>query len=52
MRAPALIATLLAMLVAVVLLTRFMWAFQDWNREQACATAGGRNCGGFYTEDR
>jgi hypothetical protein len=44
MRAPAIIASLLAALVAVVLLTRFMWAFSDWNKEQACATAGGRNC--------
>jgi hypothetical protein len=44
MRPPALIATLLAVLVALVLLTRFMWSFADWNREQACATGGGRNC--------
>jgi hypothetical protein len=44
MRPPAIIASLLAALVAVVLLTRFMWAFSDWNKEQACATAGGRNC--------
>ena len=52
MRPPVLIATLLAVLLAVVLLTRFMWAFQDWNREQACATGGGRNCGGHYSDDR
>ena len=52
MRPPALIATLLAVLLAVVLLTRFMWAFQDWNKEQACATGGGRNCGGHYSDDR
>jgi hypothetical protein len=52
MRPPVLIATLLAALVAVVLLTRFMWAFQDWNKEQACATGGGRNCAPISDEDR
>lgn len=50
MRPPALIAVLLAALVAVVLLTRFMWAFADWNKEQACATSGGRNCAHYGGE--
>jgi len=52
MRPPALIASLLAVLVALVLLTRFMWAFSDWNKEQACATGGGRNCQHYGDEDR
>jgi hypothetical protein len=52
MRPPAIIASLLAAIVAIVLLTRFMWAFSDWNKEQACATAGGRNCGHYEEEDR
>jgi hypothetical protein len=51
MRPPAIIAAILAALVAVVLVTRFMWAFSDWNKEQACATAGGRHCQ-QYEEDR
>jgi hypothetical protein len=45
LRPPELIAAILAALVAVVLLTRFVNDFADWNREQACATAGARNCG-------
>ncbi|MGH6980294.1 MAG: hypothetical protein ACREFC_03725 [Stellaceae bacterium] len=52
MRPPALIASILAAIVAVVLLTRFMWAFSDWNKEQACATAGGRNCAHYSHDDR
>jgi hypothetical protein len=52
MRPPALIASILAALVAVVLLTRFMWAFSDWNKEQACATGGGRNCAHYSHEER
>jgi hypothetical protein len=52
MRPPALIACILAALVAVVLLTRFLWAFSDWNKEQACATGGGRNCAHYEDDDR
>ncbi|HUK59374.1 MAG TPA: hypothetical protein VLV50_09100 [Stellaceae bacterium] len=38
---------LIAAAVAVAfLLTEFLFSFYDWNRMQACATAGGRNCGG------
>jgi hypothetical protein len=44
MRTPAIIATLLAAILAVVLLARFVTAFEHWNQEQACATGGGRNC--------
>jgi hypothetical protein len=35
----------LVAIVAVVLLAWFVSAFSDWNKEQACATSGGRNCG-------
>lgn len=37
-----------AAIVTAVLLAEFLFAFYDWNRTQACATAGGRNCGGTY----
>jgi len=33
-------------IAAAVLLTEFLFSFYDWNRTQACATAGGRNCAG------
>jgi hypothetical protein len=36
---------LLGVIVAVVLLGWFVSAFSDWNKQQACATAGLRNCG-------
>jgi hypothetical protein len=35
----------LAIIVAAVLLVWFVNAFVDWNKQQACATSGGRNCG-------
>ena len=35
---------LLLVLIAVVLLGEFVAQFSDWNKEQACATAGRRNC--------
>jgi hypothetical protein len=40
------ILIVLAAVIAAVLLSQLLFAFYDWNREQACATAGGRNCGG------
>jgi hypothetical protein len=41
---------LIAAAIAVAfLLTEFLFSFYDWNRMQACATAGGRNCGGAPT---
>jgi len=40
------ILLILAAIVAAVLLSQFLFAFYDWNREQSCATAGGRGCGG------
>jgi len=45
MRTLPLVATLLAVLVAIIVLTRFMNSFHDWDREQTCAAAGARNCG-------
>jgi hypothetical protein len=38
-----------AAIATAVLLTEFLFSFYDWNRMQACATAGGRNCGGTPT---
>jgi hypothetical protein len=32
-------------IIAVVLLGWFVSAFSDWNKQQACASSGGRNCG-------
>lgn len=36
-------------IIAVVLLGWFASEFADWNKQQACATSGGRNCGGART---
>jgi hypothetical protein len=36
---------LLIVIIAVVLLGEFVFQFADWNKTQACATTGGRNCG-------
>jgi hypothetical protein len=36
---------IVAAVVAVVLAAELMVEFHDWNRQQACATSGGRNCG-------
>jgi len=45
MRPPALIAAIVVALLAIGALTLFVNQFADWNKEQACATAGRRNCG-------
>ncbi|MBV9522372.1 MAG: hypothetical protein JO010_06250 [Alphaproteobacteria bacterium] len=37
---------LLLAIIAVILLGEFVFQFADWNKTQACATSGGRNCGG------
>jgi hypothetical protein len=37
---------ILAAIGTAVLLSQLLFTFYQWNREQACATAGGRNCGG------
>lgn len=31
---------------AAILLSQFLFNFYDWNKQQSCASAGGRNCGG------
>jgi hypothetical protein len=38
------LAVLLA-IVAAIALSQLLVQFHDWNRQQACVTAGGRNCG-------
>jgi hypothetical protein len=35
----------LVAIVAAILLSWFALEFADWNKQQACATSGGRNCG-------
>jgi hypothetical protein len=35
----------LVAIVATVLLSWFALEFADWNKQQACATSGGRHCG-------
>jgi hypothetical protein len=32
-------------IVAILLAAELLIEFHDWNRQQACATSGGRNCG-------
>ena len=39
----ALIAILVAV-VAALAASQLLFEFNDWNRQQACATGGGRNC--------
>jgi len=41
-----------AAIAAVFLLTEFLFAFYDWNQMQACATSGGRGCGGSVPVER
>jgi len=36
---------ILAAVVAVLALSQLLFEFHDWNRQQECATGGGRNCG-------
>jgi hypothetical protein len=36
----------LAAVIAAVVLAQLLFEFHSWDREQACATAGGRNCAG------
>ena len=40
------IIAILVVIIAAIALSEFLFQFYDWNREQACATSGGRNCGG------
>src|SRR5260221_12217109 len=39
------VAIILAV-IAVILVAEFVVEFADWNKEQACVSAGRRNCGG------
>jgi hypothetical protein len=33
-------------IIAAVALSQLMFEFYQWDRQQSCATGGGRNCGG------
>ncbi|MGH6976346.1 MAG: hypothetical protein ACREED_04900 [Stellaceae bacterium] len=35
---------IVAAVIAVFVASQLLFAFYDWNRQQACATGGGRNC--------
>ena len=35
-----------AAIVAVIVLSQLLFEFHQWDRMQACASGGGRNCGG------
>ena len=37
---------ILVAIAAAIALAQLLFSFYEWNREQACATAGGRNCAG------
>ena len=39
------ILAIVAFIAAAILISNFLFDFYQWNREQTCATAGGRNCG-------
>jgi hypothetical protein len=36
---------IVAAIVAVLLAAELLVEFHDWNRQQACVSGGGRNCG-------
>jgi hypothetical protein len=35
---------IIAAIIAAIALSQFLFEFHQWNREQACATGGGRGC--------
>jgi hypothetical protein len=37
---------ILAAIVGILVAAELMVEFHDWNRQQACVSGGGRNCGG------
>lgn len=37
---------IIVVIVAAVVLSQFLFDFYDWNKQQSCASTGGRNCGG------
>lgn len=43
MNTKALIA-IIAAVIAVIAASQLLFDFHDWNRQQTCATGGGRNC--------
>ncbi|HTC19157.1 MAG TPA: hypothetical protein VK690_08585 [Stellaceae bacterium] len=36
---------IIAVIIAVIVLSQLLYDFYDWNQQQSCATGGGRNCG-------
>jgi len=40
------IIAIVAAIVTALVLSQLLYEFYQWNREQTCATSGGRNCGG------
>lgn len=40
---------IVAAIVAAIVLSQLLFDFHDWNRQQSCATGGGRNCGQLRT---
>jgi len=38
---------ILALIAAAFAGSWFLMKMYDWNQEQTCASAGGRNCGGY-----
>ncbi|MDE2167554.1 MAG: hypothetical protein KGJ66_14605 [Alphaproteobacteria bacterium] len=41
---PRALIAIVAAVIAVIAASQLLFAFYDWNRQQACATGGGRNC--------
>jgi len=40
------VLVIVAAIVAAIVLSQLLFEFYQWNREQECASAGGRNCAG------
>jgi hypothetical protein len=36
---------IIAAIIAAILGSQLLFEFYDWNKQQSCATSGGRNCG-------
>lgn len=41
---PRALVAIVAAVIAVIAASQLLYQFHDWNRQQACATGGGRNC--------
>jgi hypothetical protein len=37
--------SIIAAIVAVIVLSQLLYDFYAWNQQQSCASVGGRNCG-------